>query len=246
MLRRIATGLLCGLTISVGLVGSVGAVTYLPVHPHLVWDYSGEGGAIWTIAVEGEETVAGRPTVSYLLDFDLGDGPTLARYFFTADPAGNLLFHGAEFVTAGQAIALDPPVIWMPAAPVAGETTVSATFAYDNLAAAGEAVPMTFAAMVVEETDLSVPRGTYHVFGLDLVLNDTTGERPDLLEPLVLVRADARDPFGGTDAATVWHAANVGIVQMVHADRLFALTGWNGWAAVDATSWTQIKACYRR
>lgn len=212
------------------------AEEYLPLETGNFWSYVTEGGAEETLLVgEPVQIFQDNP---YPIEFTTGEGGNLGLInFWTSESDGGVLLWGFSRPTWGY---LYQPPIRMVAPPLYVGKTWSTTVDLYDLPDTTFFRTATFTFEVFEETELTLPAGTFPSFGI--------GEQ----EPGALLILDGRlTPWGEATTrnergANVWYSLDVGKVQHGGYADLWQLETWtDDPVATEVSSWGAVKALYR-
>jgi hypothetical protein len=89
---------------------------------------------------------------------------------------------------------------------------------------------------VLEETDLSLPAGRFHAFGVGQIMPPTLSPGYDLF---------GRERSSLLSDVTNWYSYEVGLVQFISTDT-YQIAGYSlPPSATEVASWSRIKTLYR-
>jgi hypothetical protein len=247
--------LLAALTLASVLVlpAVASASPWMPLAEGTLWEYLGVGGLHQTQVINGTTTLFGRTLAvkNYIEGGDAG-----LQNFWMTGPDGSVLLGGFNNVGAGFALAYDPPIVMLAAAPTLGMTWSTHAMAY-TMPSMTEYGPIDIVWEVFEDVVLDVPLGSYPAFGV--------GQAPPVAAPVITVAAhgtmptrtftldgrlvDATGKAAGDGVATVsnatdWYSGGIGVVQY-RTDDLYQLFAFAPPLPAASSTWGSIKRRFR-
>jgi hypothetical protein len=183
--------------------------------------------------VEGSVEILGRPAKSILYSpSTYNDG---LRNYWSTNLDGDVLLHGAFSPMVGQAY--DPPMVILDPPLWVGKTW-SQTVDLHSLPGGEYVGEIEFTMQVTDETDLTVPAGTFHCFGITL----TSPTSPSGGDPLPALFEGVRASGSTGSPADVYFAEGVGMVRYGQSDNYYELLGTT---EIERDTWGGIKSLFR-
>lgn len=222
------TGLLLLAMLAAGLSSQAGTAygPYFPLLDDWSWSFA-DGGSSLTAEVTGEREVLGQTVIVVTTTRDAE--PSYETYF-SVDVDGNVFLHGFDNPGIPATRAYDPPIRYMPYAPVAESVWATSHTRYGDLDGADSLGVFTTRYEVIDEVSLTVPAGTF-----DCILVEggrvKGGDR---------FAVDGRSLRVGDDGLD-WYARDVGRVRRI-GPGTYDLVSFAGTVVpVRAVSWSRLK-----
>ncbi len=213
------------------------AADWLPLVDGMHWDYR-SANFQETQIITGTRTLLGRTL--YVKSFVGGPDSGLQNFWQVA-PDGSVLLGGFDNVSAGLALAYDPPFPVLQTPPSLGLTWSTHSVAR-LIPSMVEYATIDLNWEVSEDVVLEVPAGSFHAFGVGQVpptaAKVMAGGRAFTLDGRLVA-----DP-GKAAVATDWYSEGVGEVQFLASD-LFQLVAFGPPLPATASTWGRVKQLYR-
>jgi len=224
--------LMIGLAI-LTFASGVAANDYFPMCPGSVWEYTGlETAEPYVTTCTGVEDFWG-VECSVFARSGPGDEGLLNYYFVGED--GGIFLRGWFRQLSDWGYLHEPGIEILSANPALGQQWCDTV---DMYSLPGHTYSTTFEICfsVLEETDLSLPAGTFHAFGIG-----------EIMPPMLIPGYDlfGRERSSSLSDASRWYSDQVGLVQFLSAD-MYQIAGYSlPPSATEVASWGRIKTLYR-
>jgi len=217
---------------------SAHAQSYMPLAVGNHWSYASPSGAHDDQLVTGTKTILGRSV--YVITYGASGVNAGLENYWIPEPDGGVYLCGFWHESDQFGVLYDPPILYVNAPLTVGKAWAVHVGSW-RLPGMTDFGPFDLGFEVMEESDLALPVGTLHSFGIGQTLPPTIRTPTGSLRTL-----EGKVPTTQGSLATDWFSVGVGYVQYQYGENdPLQLTSYDIPTPVAVTTWGAIKSRYR-